>query len=68
MTPSASETVAKVANAAAGTHSAAKDFKKESAAARFLGAGTTKNGFKLNLPLKLGRNGWHCGADGLPSC
>ncbi|KAF9732063.1 hypothetical protein PMIN01_09992 [Paraphaeosphaeria minitans] len=38
--PSASEAAAKVANAAAGTKSSAKEFKKESTAARFLGAGT----------------------------
>jgi hypothetical protein len=40
MAPSASEAAAKVASVAAGTSSSAKDFKKESTAARFLGAGT----------------------------
>ncbi|KAF2183793.1 mitochondrial carrier [Zopfia rhizophila CBS 207.26] len=40
MTPSASEAAAKTATVIAGTSSSAKDFKKESTAARFLGAGT----------------------------
>ncbi|KAF2471260.1 guanine nucleotide transporter [Lindgomyces ingoldianus] len=39
MSPSASEAAAKAATVVAGTHSSAKDFKKESTAARFLGAG-----------------------------
>ncbi|KAF1979140.1 mitochondrial carrier [Bimuria novae-zelandiae CBS 107.79] len=38
--PSPSEAVAKVANVAVATQASAKDFKKESTAARFLGAGT----------------------------
>lgn len=39
MAPSVSDAAAKVANVAAGTTSSAKEFKKESTAARFLGAG-----------------------------
>lgn len=39
MTPSPSEAVAKVAQVAAGTKSSAKDYKRESNTARFLGAG-----------------------------
>jgi hypothetical protein len=39
MTPSPSEAAAKVAQAAAGTQSSAKDFKRESNTARVLGAG-----------------------------
>lgn len=41
--PSPSEAAAKVANAAVATQSSAKDFKKESTAARFLGAGMYKS-------------------------
>ena len=40
MTPSPSEAVAKVAQAAAGTQSSAKVYKRESNTARVLGAGT----------------------------
>jgi hypothetical protein len=40
MTPSPSEAVAKVAQAAAGTNSSAKVYKRESNTARVLGAGT----------------------------
>jgi hypothetical protein len=39
MAPSVSEAATKVAAVAAGTTSSAKEFKKESTAARFLGAG-----------------------------
>jgi hypothetical protein len=39
MSPTPSEAVAKVAQVAAGTSSSAKEYKRESNTARFLGAG-----------------------------
>jgi hypothetical protein len=39
MTPSPKEAVAKAGEALAGTHSSAKEYKRESTAARLLGAG-----------------------------
>ena len=41
MSPTPSEAVAKVAQVAAGTSSSAKEYKRESNTARFLGAGAS---------------------------
>lgn len=66
MTPSPSEAAAKVAQAAAGTNSSAKVYKRESNTARVLGAGASCWHAAIQGRADCSRMCGHCGAHGLP--
>lgn len=65
MTPSPSEAAAKVAQAAAGTQSSAKEYKRESNTARVLGAGAIAQSL-IEFVANWRRMRGNCGAHDLP--
>lgn len=66
MTPSPSEAVAKVAQAASGTDSSAKVYKRESNTARVLGAGTHRSIYNWGIRSNGCRMCGNCRAHGVP--